>query len=73
MTLKMSNEKIGTILDTISKQTALEFAYSGQFIDIERRINVEVKNAATLSGIKTDVYRIKHEIIPTKQHHIYSS
>ncbi len=52
VTLKMSNEKIGTILDTISKQTALEFAYSGQFIDIERRINVEVKNAPLSAVLK---------------------
>ncbi len=31
VTLKLNNEKIGTVLDTISKQTKLEFAYSGQF------------------------------------------
>ncbi len=52
VTINAKNQSVSTVLKTITRKTKVEFFYSDDLFDAQRRVNVEVNNADVMAVIK---------------------
>ncbi len=52
VTINAKNQSVAAVLKTITRKTNVEFFYSDDLFDAQRRVNVEVNNAEVLAVIK---------------------
>lgn len=55
ITLNVQNEPITLVLDKITKQSAMEFAYSPQFVDMQRKMTLKV-TAVPVGNVLTTIF-----------------
>ncbi|WP_281310105.1 SusC/RagA family TonB-linked outer membrane protein [Flavobacterium flavigenum] len=52
VTINAKNQSVGTVLKNITKKTKVEFFYSDDLFDAQRKVNIEANNADVMAVIK---------------------
>jgi type II secretory pathway component GspD/PulD (secretin) len=53
LSINVNDERISDVLEEIEKQSTYRFAYSSQFVDMERKVSLEIENTEIQEALTT--------------------